>query len=78
MTDTKQTVKWLLIFIGVAALVIGAAVLIAKFMQGVFKLVKKIDELMAAENIFKHQQNQDRFGYIGKDEYLGKRYFEHQ
>jgi hypothetical protein len=32
MTDTKQTVKWLLIFIGVAALVIGAAVLIAKFM----------------------------------------------
>ena len=32
MTDMKQTVKWLLIFIGVAALVIGAAVLIARFM----------------------------------------------
>ena len=34
MTDTKNTAKWLLIFIGVAALIIGAAVLIAKFMQG--------------------------------------------
>ena len=34
MTDMKQTAKWLLIFIGVAALIIGAAVLIAKFMQG--------------------------------------------
>ena len=32
MADMKQTVKWLLIFIGVAALVIGAVVLIAKFM----------------------------------------------
>ena len=32
MTDTKNTAKWLLIFIGVAALVIGAAVLIARFM----------------------------------------------
>ena len=34
MTDMKQTAKWLLIFIGVVALIIGAAVLIAKFMQG--------------------------------------------
>ena len=34
MTNTKNTAKWLLIFIGVAALIIGAAVLIAKFMQG--------------------------------------------
>ena len=34
MTDMKQTLKWLLIFCGVAALVIGAVVLIAKFMQG--------------------------------------------
>ncbi len=32
MTDMKQTFKWLLIFIGVAALVIGAVVLIARFM----------------------------------------------
>jgi len=32
MTDTKQTFKWLLIFCGVAALVIGAVVLIARFM----------------------------------------------
>jgi len=32
MTDMKQTVKWLLIFIGVVTLVIGAVVLIAKFM----------------------------------------------
>ena len=32
MTDMKQTLKWLLIFIGVAALVIGAVVLIARFM----------------------------------------------
>ena len=32
MTDMKQTVKWLLIFIGVAVLVIGAVVLIARFM----------------------------------------------
>jgi hypothetical protein len=32
MADMKQTVKWLLIFIGVAALVIGAVVLIARFM----------------------------------------------
>ena len=32
MTDMKQTVKWLLIFCGVAALVIGAVVLIARFM----------------------------------------------
>ena len=31
MTDMKQTVKWLLIFIGVVTLVIGAVVLIAKF-----------------------------------------------
>lgn len=31
MTDMKQTVKWLLIFIGVVTLVIGAAVLIARF-----------------------------------------------
>ena len=34
MTNTKNTAKWLLIFIGVAALIIGAAVLKAKFMQG--------------------------------------------
>ena len=32
MTDMKQTVKWLLIFIGVVTLVIGAAVLIARVM----------------------------------------------
>ena len=32
MTDMKHTFKWLLIFIGVAALVIGAVVLIARFM----------------------------------------------
>jgi len=32
MADMKQKFKWLLIFIGVAALVIGAVVLIAKFM----------------------------------------------
>ena len=32
MTDMKQTLKWLLIFIGVAALVIGAVVLIGRFM----------------------------------------------
>jgi hypothetical protein len=32
MTDMKQTVKWLLIFIGVVTLVIGAVVLIARFM----------------------------------------------
>ena len=32
MTDMKHTFKWLLYFIGVAALVIGAVVLIAKFM----------------------------------------------
>ncbi len=32
MADMKQTFKWLLIFIGVAALVIGAVVLIARFM----------------------------------------------
>jgi hypothetical protein len=31
MTNTKNTAKWLLIFIGVAALIIGAAVLIVKF-----------------------------------------------
>jgi hypothetical protein len=31
MTDTKNTAKWLLIFIGVVALIIGAAVLIAMF-----------------------------------------------
>ena len=34
MADMKNTAKWLLIFIGVAALVIGAVVLIARFMQG--------------------------------------------
>lgn len=33
MADIKNTAKWLLIFIGVAALIIGAEVLIAKFMQ---------------------------------------------
>ena len=32
MIDMKQTVKWLLIFIGVVTLVIGAVVLIARFM----------------------------------------------
>jgi hypothetical protein len=32
MTDPKNTAKWLLIFIGVAALIIGAAVLIVRFM----------------------------------------------
>ncbi len=31
MTDTKNTAKWLLIFCGVVTLVIGAAVLIARF-----------------------------------------------
>lgn len=31
MADIKNTAKWLLIFIGVAASVIGAVVLIAKF-----------------------------------------------
>jgi hypothetical protein len=31
MADIKNTAKWLLIFIGVAALVIGAVVLIARF-----------------------------------------------
>ena len=45
MTDMKQTVKWLLIFIGVAALVIGAAVLIARFMQGdeLFGISEQVD-----------------------------------
>ena len=32
MADIKNTAKWLLIFIGVAALIIGAAVLVGKFM----------------------------------------------
>ena len=32
MTDMKQTFKWLLIFIGVAGVVIGVVVLIGRFM----------------------------------------------
>ncbi len=32
MADMKNTAKWLLIFCGVAGLVIGAVVLIARFM----------------------------------------------
>ena len=32
MADIKNAAKWLLIFIGVAALVIGAVVLIGRFM----------------------------------------------